>query len=368
MVVQIMAPGNRTDVKHAFPGGDRVWLRLIQWPLSLMKPRILSKIHEHATNKLIGATVGIGLTPMVIKQQPAETTIAKIVQAVRFAKKIGGTVIVLTGHTGSGILGPEVIKRCQSDPELCPLTITTGNGYTANAMVGSVLTTVADQHLKSDRLSLAIIGCYGSIGSAVTHSLLSTVDWHQIRLIGNKAKPTESFKNRVVAKYGLDEATVFAETDVENLHLADVIITATTNTKAFIDSHHLKEGAIICDAAVPPAIFDQTIRDRQDLCYFIGGAVKPITPGGHGLDFGFDFGLPPGFCYACMAEGFILDWSGHHELATKTTGISLSKSTELGKLAAIYQFRSERRFRHSHRFSKTQAFLQWINRRKAITG
>jgi predicted amino acid dehydrogenase len=58
-------------------------------------------------------------------------------------------------------------------------------------------------------------------------------------------------------------------------------------------------GAIIFDASYPRKIPNDA---RDDVLVIDGVAIRP--PGK--VNFNFDFGLPPGLCYPCIAEAMIL--------------------------------------------------------------
>ena len=57
------------------------------------------------------------------------------------------------------------------------------------------------------------------------------------------------------------------------------------------------------------------------------------------IDFGFDFGFPPGKSYACMAETMILALEGRYESYTLGKQIELEKVNEISQLAAKHGFR-----------------------------
>ena len=60
---------------------------------------------------------------------------------------------------------------------------------------------------------------------------------------------------------------------------------------------------------------------------------------GEDLDFGFDFGFPPGLAYACMAETMILALEGRFEDYSVGGELSVEQAREMGALARKHGFR-----------------------------
>jgi hypothetical protein len=56
------------------------------------------------------------------------------------------------------------------------------------------------------------------------------------------------------------------------------------------------------------------------------------------VDFGFDFGFPPGKAYACMAETAILALEGRYECYTIGRDISMDQVNEMAELGTKHGF------------------------------
>jgi predicted amino acid dehydrogenase len=156
----------------------------------------------------------------------------------------------------------------------------------------------------------------------------------QVMAFGSTAAAARNME-RHLRERGL-EAT--GHSDLMDVRQADLVVTATNKPHPILFSDHFKQGAIVCDAAVPIAVDKSVRRERPDLFLFQGGAVIPpsrTTP-----DFGFDFGLPPATGFACMNEGFLLALSGRRDLATTTRRISVENILELDRLGRHYGFRT----------------------------
>ena len=100
---------------------------------------------------------------------------------------------------------------------------------------------------------------------------------------------------------------------------ADLILTVTSATHAVIEPQHLKPGAVVCDVARPRDVSIRVAKVRDDVLVIEGGMVEVPGP----VDFGFNFGFPPGKSYACMAETMALALEGRYEDYSVGKNISL---------------------------------------------
>jgi predicted amino acid dehydrogenase len=76
------------------------------------------------------------------------------------------------------------------------------------------------------------------------------------------------------------------------------------------------------------------LQERDDVLVIDGGMVT--VPGL--VDFGFDFGFPPGMAFACMSETMILALEGRYESYTLGKDISLNQVEGMARLAAKHGF------------------------------
>ena len=82
--------------------------------------------------------------------------------------------------------------------------------------------------------------------------------------------------------------------------------------------------------SLPKNISEEAANSRKDILVIDGGVVKP--PGD--VDFNFYFGLPPGLCYACIAETMILALEERYECYSIGGNISFAKVREISQLAS----------------------------------
>jgi predicted amino acid dehydrogenase len=76
-------------------------------------------------------------------------------------------------------------------------------------------------------------------------------------------------------------------------------------------------------------------RERGDVLVVEGGVVD--VPGE--ADFGFDFGLPPGKAYACMAEVMVLALEERYESYSLGKNVRVERVHEIARLARKHGFR-----------------------------
>jgi predicted amino acid dehydrogenase len=130
---------------------------------------------------------------------------------------------------------------------------------------------------------------------------------------------------------------VRVSTRLEDLCEADVIVSTTNTTKPVIQPEHLKRNAVVYDVALPPDVSPRVARERDDVLVIAGGVVD--VPGD--ADFGFDFGLPPGKAYACMAETMILALERRYESYSLGKQIQIERVHEIARLARKHGFHPE---------------------------
>ena len=123
-------------------------------------------------------------------------------------------------------------------------------------------------------------------------------------------------------------------TRIEDIRDADLVLSATNAAKPIIQPEHLKRDAVVCDVALPPDVSSRVTQERGDVLVIKGGVVD--VPGA--VDFGFDFGLPPGKAYACMAETMVLALEGRYESYSLGKQMRAEQVREIAQLARKHGF------------------------------
>jgi fatty aldehyde-generating acyl-ACP reductase len=128
---------------------------------------------------------------------------------------------------------------------------------------------------------------------------------------------------------------VRVSTQIGDIREADLVISATSAARPIIRPEHLKQGAIVCDMALPPDVSPRVAQERSDVLIIGGGVVD--VPGE--VDFGFDFGLAPGRAYACLAETMALALDGRYESYSLGKRVQVERVREIARLAWKHGFR-----------------------------
>ena len=125
-----------------------------------------------------------------------------------------------------------------------------------------------------------------------------------------------------------------ASCDLASVLAADVVVCATNCVEPVLGREHLRPGAIVCDASLPPTVRPETAQARPDLTMFRGGIVR--LPNRERLAIP-GLPLPPGHAFGCLAEGAILCFEGVHD-ASYTGHLCPEKIARITQLAARHGF------------------------------
>jgi predicted amino acid dehydrogenase len=120
-----------------------------------------------------------------------------------------------------------------------------------------------------------------------------------------------------------------------DLKNAQLVLTVTNAIEAVISLQDIRSGTVICDVARPRDVAITGTPVRDDILVIDGGVVD--VPGQ--VDFHFNFGLPPGKAYACMAETFALALEGRFEDYTLGQEIGLARVEDIRNIANKHGFR-----------------------------
>ena len=124
--------------------------------------------------------------------------------------------------------------------------------------------------------------------------------------------------------------------DLQAVAQGDLVLCAANPAQAFLGPAHFKEGAVVCDVAIPANVEAGTRARRPDLWLARGGIVA--TPHGESLPAGTRAGLAAGQVFACMAETAVMGLAGMdrpHSLGD----LSLEQVWEIEGLARLHGFR-----------------------------
>ncbi len=304
-------PRNLKDATHKFS-----FLKILPKPILLlflkhMWPVRASEItgFKDLNGKSIkGYFIVISMLPEQILQNKKYAT-KKIVQAVKLAEKIGANIVGLGALTSSITGGGKDLLG------IVNVNLTTGNTLTSCVTFLDVQNIAKAKGIDLNNETVAIVGATGSIGSAV--SMLIARDYKaKLVLVGRTMSHIESLKKEIAEIRG--GGNVEVTDSLDKISSASIVIVATSSSLAFIQSKHLKAGAIVYDITQPRNVSNEVFKERNDLTMIDGGLVK--IPHAR---INFNVGLPEGVFFSCLTETMILSAEkefdklslGHVELA-----------------------------------------------------
>ncbi len=271
-----------------------------------------------------GWLVACPFTARQMLRLPPERVYNKIVRTGRLAQRQGANLLGLGAFTsviGDG--GVTVAERLA-------MPVTTGNSLTVGLVVDALRECASDRGVWLELSTAAVVGATGSIGVACVEMMAPLV--RDMVLVGRRDIDLARARARAEAAGGQQ---VYPTKNLDDIRCADLVISATSAADPIIYSRHLKKEAIVCDVALPADVAPSVKEEREDVVIIKGGIVD--VPGD--VDFHFNFGLPPGQAYACMAETMVLALEGRYENYSLGKEIQIEKVHEITRLARRHGFR-----------------------------
>ncbi|MCQ3932155.1 MAG: shikimate dehydrogenase [Chloroflexi bacterium] len=290
-------------------------------------PVYISEIHgvvsQDNGKEATGWFIACPFTPPTMMRLPVEKVYRKIVACGHMAEELGAKVLGLGAYTSVvGDAGAEIAKRLD-------IPVTNGDSYTVYIAVEAVREAARVMDIPLEQSRAAVVGATGTIGSTCAEILAGDVA--ELILIGRREEALKDVYERCRGK----KAKVRYSTDIEAIYNSDVILTVTSATHAIIEPEHIKPGAVVCDVARPRDVSWRVHQQRDDVLVIEGGMVEVPGP----VDFGFDFGFPPGKAFACMAETMALALEGRYEDYSVGKYISIDQALEIGDICARHGFK-----------------------------
>ncbi len=319
----------KADVARKYPRLARV---LPVWAIHFLSyywpPLILSRVtgvQSAATGREVeGWLLACPVTAHRMLQLPPQAAYRKIIQTGRLAERLGARILGLGAYTS--VVGDGGITIAQ----VLDIPVTTGDSYTVAVSVRTLLDAGQWMGIEPERAITAVVGATGAIGSACARLLAPQVG--RLILVGRRPTSVERVRQEVT---GLAKGPVEASTDIEAIREASLILSATSAGRFLIRSPLLRPGAVVCDVARPRDVSPQVVRERDDVLVVDGGLVE--MPGS--VDFGFNYGLPPGITFGCMAETMALALEGRFEDYTVGKNLTVERVREIESIAGRHGFR-----------------------------
>ena len=284
----------------------------------------ITGIRSEATGKeLRGWFIACPFTPKTMLRLPVEKVYRKIEACGHMAERLGARLLGLGAYTSVvGDAGETIARRLD-------IPVTNGDAYTVYMAVEAVREAARCMGIDMGGARAAVVGATGVIGRVCAQILAREVP--HLTLVGRRPEAL----GEVRALCEGHNAQVQVSLDLSAIYDADLILTVTSATTAIITPEHLKPGAVVCDVARPRDVSRRVAEVRDDVLVIEGGMVEVPGP----VDFGFNFGFPPGKSYACMAETMALALEGRYEDYSVGKHIDLGQVHEIATIAARHGFR-----------------------------
>jgi predicted amino acid dehydrogenase len=319
----------KRDVSRKFPLLGRLLNEpAIHFLSTYFPPVYISEIEgivSQATGKEIkGWLIACPYTATRMLELPEKRVYRKIIQTGRLAEKLGAKILGLGAYTSVVGDGGLTIARQLDIP------VTSGNAYTVSIGMQALRRAATQLGIPLRGACAAVVGATGAIGRICAEILSLEVD--ELYLIGRRREPLEKLKGTLMD--GSPNARLQVSTQLADLRHAQLIVTVTSSVQAVLQPEYLRAGSVICDIARPRDTSARIAAVREDVLVIDGGVVD--VPG-H-VDFHFDFGLPPGKAFACMAETMALALEGRFADYTLGRDISRVRVEEITAIAEKHGF------------------------------
>ncbi|NDJ86115.1 MAG: shikimate dehydrogenase [Chloroflexi bacterium] len=318
----------KADVARKYPLlGKILSERQINFFSQFFPPVYISEItgivSEDNQRELTGWFIACPYTPATMLRLPVERVYKKLVACGEKAAGLGAKIVGLGAYTSVvGDAGTTIAQRLDTP-------VTTGDSYTVYIAVEAVLKAAREMDIPIGTAKAAVVGATGAIGATCAELLAESVA--DLILVGRRAEALEQVRERCEGK----RAHITTSITMNDIYTADLILTVTNATTSIIEPQHIKPGAVICDVARPRDVSWRLYRERNDVLVIEGGMVEIPGP----VDFGFDFGFPPGKAFACMAETMILALEGRYEDYSIGKHIAIEKVREISAMAQRHGFK-----------------------------
>jgi predicted amino acid dehydrogenase len=298
------------------------------WPIVASK--ITGLRSTKSNTEITGYVLGITLTA---KQMLENRALAqkKIVQAMQLAEKMGVKIV------GLGALTSSVTRGGLDLVDKVNVNITTGHALTAHIVTSNLFKFSEMFGLRKERVTIAIVGATGSIGST-TAQILARAGYMNFILVDIERKG-HLFEELVSELTKLNNrAKITIEHQIPSIRVADFIITATNAPEAVVTASDVKSGCVIINDAQPSDVAED-VYERDDVIVLEGGLIH--TPGVYN---NFNFGLHHRQDnYSCLGEALVLasqEWNEHYVISRATLALIdeiAGYAKELGFTLAEFQ-------------------------------
>lgn len=322
----IIHPLEAADVARKFPALQWLPGAAIEAITRFLPPVTASKIEglKNGPKNLEGYLIACPLTTRQMLHYPQDWVLKRIEKACWKAVDLGAQIIGLGAMTSVvGDAGVTLAHRL-------PVPVTTGNTYTIAAAIDGVAEALHLLERDIRESHVVVVGATGSVGSACARLLAR--DAKAMTLVSRTPSKLNRLASRILYETGLAVSVTTQVTKA--LSEADVVVTVSSAIESIVEPGCLKPGAVVCDVARPRDVSKVVAEQRKDVLVIEGGVIGiPAN-----VQFGFNFGLPAGMAFACMAETMLLALEGRQECFSLGRDIAVEKVDEIRSMARKHGF------------------------------
>lgn len=321
----IIHPTNEELLHKYEPGMKHKPRALVKRVLEWMSPFLAAEVgglNSHLGRTAKGALV---MCPLLMEQMVTlspSRVMRSVLTTMEFTKTLSPKIVGLTAYVAfSGNKGADLAK-------LMGIPLTTGTNYTLAMVPESILRAVDLMEIELERTHILLIGATSNVGKYCIEILSHFVPGVFI------TAHNQNKLNILLSELPKEKRSkLHAVSDINSiLDKVGIVVIATNRIPPDLDINKLNSGAVIFDASYPRRVSSKM---RNDILVIDGVTIRPP---GNNVDFNFDFGLPKGLCYPCMAEPMIL------ALERKFENYSLGKEFDAARIREIIRLGAKHGF------------------------
>jgi len=294
--------------------------KVLEW-MSPFKAAEVEGLNSYLGRSAKGALV---MCPLLMEQMVSLSptkVMQSVISTMKFAASLSPKIIGITAYAAfSGNKGLDLTRMIN-------IPLTTGGNYTLSTIPESILRSADLMGQDLEQSNMLVLGATSSIGKYcieilsqfVPNTFVSAHNADKLNLLMAELPTERSNKLKRVTEL----SSILAKTNI--------VIIATNRIPPDFDMNKLPAGAVIFDASYPRKI---PANLRPDILVIDGVVIRP--PGK--VKFNFDFGLPDGACFPCMAEPIAL------ALEKKFENYSLGKELDPPKIREIMRLTAKHGF------------------------
>lgn len=294
--------------------------KVLEW-MSPFKAAEIEGLNSHLGRTAKGALI---MCPLLMEQMTSlspSKVMKSVIATIELARSLEPKIIGLTAYAAfSGNKGEDLARAID-------IPVTTGANYTLAMIPEAILRGIDLMEIELDESYVLVVGATSGVGRYCIEILSHFAPG--VFITAQNQDKLSIFLSELPKEKGIKLHQVQDVNTV--IDRVSIVIIATNHIPFNLDLNKLNPGTIIFDASYPRRI-PQNI--RNDVLVIDGVVISP--PGK--VDFNFDFGLPKGLCYPCMAEPIILALERRFESYSLGKEFDANKMREIIRLGAKHGF------------------------------